>query len=162
MKRQRGSILAGVVGLTVVVTAALGGFLVMVGSSNRIEADSETETQLHYAAESAMDMGLRWLRTYPVTKTNVSNWPAAPITLNSATGDFTLQDGAWVKVIFSASPAEFEAHKLRCFATLGSGRDTLEINYYLALTTQVQEDEGGTTLYGLATAQWRETIHPGH
>jgi hypothetical protein len=44
---------------------------------------------------------------------------------------------------------------------LGSGRDTLEINYYLALTQGTTEDEAGTTLYDLTMAQRRQTIHPG-
>jgi hypothetical protein len=161
MNGQRGSILASVVGFSVVITAALGGFLVLAGNSARFGADSETETRLHYAAESAMAMGLRWLRTYPGTKTQDALWPTAPVVLNSATNGFTLMDGVWVKVVFLASPGEYQLHKLRCYATLGPGRDTLETNYYLALTTQNQEDEAGTTLYGLTMAQWRQTIHPG-
>jgi hypothetical protein len=161
MKGQRGSVLAGVMGFTVGITAALGGFLVFAGGSNRLEADSEAEAQLHFGAESAMAMGLRWLRTYPDAKTHIATWPAAPIVLNSASDNFTLMEGVWVKIKFLATPTGFQSHKLQCFATLGSGRDTLEINYYLALTQGTTEDEAGTTLYDLTMAQRRQTIHPG-
>ena len=162
MKRQRGSILVGVIGLSAIVTVALAGFLTMAGSSNRLQADSESEIQLHYAAESAMDMGLRWLRTYPSTKTGNPAWPASPVYLNSILGDFTDLEGCKVRVRFSATPGEFEPHKITCFATFGGGRDTLEINYYLATTVDNQEVENGTTLSGLTMSQWREIIHPGH
>lgn len=163
MKGQRGSVLAGVVGFTVLITAALGSFLVFAGGSTRLEADSEAEAQLHHAAESAMAMGLRWLRTYPDTKTGDKNWPASPVVLNSATNDFTYIGGAWIKVIFMATPSPaFQEHKLRCLATLGSGRDTLEINYFLSGTSNSSlETEAGTTLYKVSMIQWRETIHPG-
>jgi hypothetical protein len=162
MRGQRGSILVGVIGLSAVVSAALAAFLVMASSSNGLQADSEAETRLHYAAESAMSMGLRWLRTYPVSKTSDVTWPAAPVVLNSAGNNFTLMDGAWVKVIFLATPGEFQDHKIRCFATLGSGRDTLEINYFLALTNvNNPEFYNGNPIYSLSMAQWRETIHPG-
>jgi hypothetical protein len=148
-------------GFTVGITAALGGFLVFASGSNRLEADSESESQLNYAAESAMAMGLRWLRTYPASKTGDKTWPATPIVLNSGTGDFTLMEGVWVKVGFLATPQGFVAHKLQCFATFGTGRDTLEINYYLAQTQGTAEDEAGTTLYDLTMSQRRQTIHPG-
>jgi hypothetical protein len=164
MNGQQGSILAGVVGLTVGITAALAAFLVVAGSSNRLEADSESETQLHYSAQSAMTMGLRWLRIFPDTKTNDLTWPATAVCLNSMPGNFTIMDGVWVKVVFFATPGEYQNHRIRCFATMGSGRDTLEINYYLASTDMNSSkiDGNGATLYQLNMGQWRETIHPGH
>lgn len=174
MTGQRGSILAGVVGLTVGLTAALAGFLVMATNSNRLEADSESETQLHYAAESAMEMGLRWLRTYPGEPTPLhltdDDWPTNPVVLNSANNDpaaaannYTTMDGAQVKVVFFANHSGAgEKHAIRCFATFGSGRDTLEINYYVKWQGRTPETENGTALYELVTSQWRETVHPGH
>ncbi|MBW8888366.1 MAG: hypothetical protein JF616_11480 [Fibrobacteres bacterium] len=176
MKGQRGSILAGVVGLTVGITAAIAGFLVVAGNTTRLEADSESDIQLHYAAQSAMVMGLRWLRSYPDPSIPPNghlgddNWPAQPIVLNSpgnndtaiTANNYSAMDGAQVKVVFSATPTEFEHHKLRCLATMGSGKDTLEINYYVKSAGATTENENGATLYSLATAQWRETIHPGH
>lgn len=163
MKGERGSVLAGVVGLSAVVSAALAGFLMMATNSNRFQADSEAESQLHYAAESAMDLGIRWLRIYPDTKTNDQTWPATPVCLNSTAGNYTLMEGAWVKVLFFATPGEYQNHKIRCFATFGTHRDTLEINYYLASTdmNSSEVDVNGTTLYQLNMGQWREILHPG-
>jgi hypothetical protein len=161
VKNQRGSILAGVIGLAVGITTAVAGFAVLAGNSGRVVADAQADAQMHLAAESGIYMGLRWLRAYPDTYTNLATWPTSPLTLNSALGDFSDFEGVKVKVRFYATPGQYQNHQLQALATYGAGRDTLEITVYFA-TTQMSstETDGTATLYALNLARWTETLHP--
>ena len=162
MNPQRGSILAGVVGLTAGLSAVVAGFLAIATTTNRVETDSEADMKTHYAAEAGMHMGIRWLRTYPKDKTSLPDWPASPIAINNAFGTYSDFEGVQVKVIFQSSAGEYQNHKLRSLATLGPGRDTVEISMYLALTNDAStENYNGSNIFGVDLGVWSETIHPG-
>lgn len=65
MNSQSGSALIGVLSLGLAMTVAAAGYMMIASNTGRSIADEEERAQLHYDAESALRLGLRWAKRYP-------------------------------------------------------------------------------------------------
>lgn len=132
MKNQRGSVLVGVIGISIAMSVAAGGFILLSGNTAKIETDSKANLQLHYAAESGMYMGVRWIKEHASTTT----WPNYMV-LTPGGESFTSMDGSKVKVTFEKVLACAGCYVLASFATAGTGTDTLKIVWQINSITNV-------------------------
>ena len=62
MKPQQGSILVGVIALSLFMTMAAAGFIALAGSSSNEETNFWNDMRRFRVAESGLLMGVRWLR----------------------------------------------------------------------------------------------------
>lgn len=132
MKKEKGSILVGVLAIGLVLTYSALNLLVTVGYSGSADAEDYERQSLRNAAESGLRMGLRWAKAYDASgsgqKINDENWPATA-------GDFTITPGEWltdfvtgfeVKVVLRKKGGEvIGKHAIQAFARRGEGKETL-------------------------------------
>ena len=148
---QRGSVLAGVLMLSVAFSLVAGGFVASVADKANQETAAISNLQVQYAAESGMLMGLRWARTYPFASIHDPNF-AANLVLTPGSNGFQDIDGISVKVVFL--PGGLGVHTMQSFATTGAHKDTVE------LTWQMNDPDNSSPI-NLNLDRWVETFHPG-
>lgn len=106
MRRQRGSVLVGVIALSLSMTLIAGGVIVMSVNSSTDEANSRRDIQMHYAAESGMQMGLYWARYYEKIDLEDPDWKKPEYVLsqtdNHGTPGFADINGMKVRVALVA------------------------------------------------------------
>lgn len=64
MVNQRGSVLVGVLGISIVLTMAAGSLLMVAANSRSDEDQAFQRAACYLDAESGLQMGAEWLRTY--------------------------------------------------------------------------------------------------
>ncbi len=124
MRSQRGSVLAGVLGLSVVMAIAAGGMIVASGNAGNLTSASNQDLSLHYAAESGMLMGARWIRTHTQTTYASPLWTTGTLDL---TGGYSLLDGFQVKTWIEHISGGIDTLRTRAF--LEGGKDTLQLSW---------------------------------
>jgi hypothetical protein len=67
LKGQKGSILVGVLALSIAMTTIAGGYILVSGNTASRRLDAMDDLRLHYAAEGGAQLGLRWLKAYDST-----------------------------------------------------------------------------------------------
>jgi hypothetical protein len=95
--QQKGSSLVGVMALTLIMSLAAGGFLVFSTNVAKNGLASASDLQLQYAAESGIQLGLRWTRNYPPANVNDITWSTGTVLTQGVAG-FEQINGRWVKV----------------------------------------------------------------
>lgn len=159
---QSGSVLVAVLAISVILTAAAAGFLALGVNGVGVGADSRRLTQTYYAAESGLNMGVRWLKHYDEFfvknyKSNVKNFglPDSFVVTRGPRGwsDF---DSVQVKVVIDTNTtnAYFE---LTSKATLGLGMDTVLLKLRVA---NVASGSPKSSYTGVLNT-WTETLIPG-
>jgi len=125
MKNQRGSILIGVLAMSLIMTVAAGGLLFVASNSGNDEQRSAEDVTLHYAAESAIYLGLRWIRYHGWTfhdahksETMVLTWPET---------DYALIDDVKVRVVLK--PNGLPKRTLEATAFSDISKDTLVVGW---------------------------------
>lgn len=67
MNNQSGSVLAGIVAMTLIISIAGSSLLLLTANVSNDETDQLEKTKLQYASESGVLMGVRWLRNQNVS-----------------------------------------------------------------------------------------------
>jgi hypothetical protein len=133
MQSQRGSILVGVIALSMAMTLAAGGLIVMSINTAKDESGSATDIQLHYAAESAMQMAAYWLKYYNASDIEDRDWMKPEFVLTS-TGlidnpGYATIEGMQVKVTLIANTTGDAPHTLQALAKDGVNKEILRITW---------------------------------
>lgn len=68
LRRQRGSVLAGVIVLSMIMTLAAGGFVLASSFVTGTQLDVKNIRLLQFAGESAAQMGVRHMRNYSASQ----------------------------------------------------------------------------------------------
>ncbi len=132
MKNQKGSILVGVIALSLVMSLAAGGFIILSTNTAKDGLISASDLQLQYAAESGMHMAIRWTRAYDKGKINDSTW-AKNFVLTRGPGGFDTLNGKLVKVTFGYEGQG--VHTINSLATGPSGHPILQISQVIDSAT---------------------------
>jgi hypothetical protein len=159
-KHQKGSVLVGVLALSVAMTVAAGGFILLAANTAKDGTRILEDRALHYAAESATYMGIRWVRSYSYLPSEMPvTWDDSLVLTPGADG-WTVMDDAWVKVKFVDDPGGGGGHfAIKTWATMGAGRDTLLIIWQI---NHLGSPTSGSGLNSNANlADWTETLLPG-
>lgn len=137
LSNQKGSVLAGVLALSIAMTAIAGGYVVLSGNTAGRRLDAMEDLRLHYAAEAGAQLGVRWLKEYEPKY--YSNWSSddkiqyPPLWTNPIP---IIQDGiniddffvsVWLDTILN--PGGPPSFKLRSEATRGPDKETLVITW---------------------------------
>jgi hypothetical protein len=114
---QSGSAMMGVVGLSVIMTLAASGYLMLNANTGRSIDYVKEDRALHFAAESGLMMGASWFKRY-APASYAAYWPTAPRTLT--TGAHIVINGHQVRVWIETAP---DGNRLlKSVATKGSGQ----------------------------------------
>ena len=154
MKNQQGSILVGILALSLVMTMAAGGFILLSGNTTNRVSMSQQNLQLHYAAEAGIHLAVRWTRNYPIDKINDVTW-ADPLDLTTGLNGYDILNGYKIKVtIFNGGAG---THWLKSFAIGPDHTDSLEITQQINIATVAPAPFKSTP----ALSKWIEIIPPG-
>jgi hypothetical protein len=162
LKNQRGSILAGVLALTMAMTAIAGGYILMSGNTAGRRLDSIDDLRLHNAAEAGALLGMRWLKEYeakyygeapPVWDTEVPITPA----------DYEI-DNIKVQVKAVHTPAGPGIFQINSRAISLDQKETLVITWAINSADDLSAADQATKGYKStnATDRWVETYLPGN
>lgn len=159
MNGQRGSILIGVLILTLAMAIAVNGLILSASNNSLIEEDSMRDLKMHYAAETGMQIGVRWSRAYDENLINDSLWPTAEpnFTITNGTDGFATIHGMKVKVVFGRDPSLVGRHLIRVWAKDGINKGVLETTWQISTASEkevppIHSDPNLKT--------WKEIYHP--
>lgn len=152
MKGQRGSVLVGILSLGLIVTLMAGSYLVLAGNSGTADDIALEDVALKNAAESGINLGLRWMRTRTPGYLAHQNLTSMPLTIG--TDNFMDLDDFKVRVRITGVHL---ALRLESMATRGAGRDTCRIIQQIADITDLNTPG---TESDLTLGPWQETILP--
>jgi hypothetical protein len=131
MRGQSGSILVTVLALSLILTAAVGSYLALGANAGGANADSQRLSMSYLAAESGLNLGVRWCAYYTDANLKDVTWANNLVLTESAIpgvagwADF---DGVQVKVVFNVGTGlKAGFHELDSYATMGPGRDTIKL-----------------------------------
>lgn len=131
MRGQSGSILVTVLAMALILTVAAGSYLAMGTNAGGATADSQRISRTYLAAESGLNLGVRWCMYYAADSLKKTAWANnLVLTQSSSPGvpGWTDFDGVQVRVVFDVgSGLKAGFHELDSYATLGSGRDTIKL-----------------------------------
>ena len=147
------------VALSAVMTLAAGGYLLFTANGNKDQDLASKDISLHYAAESGMQMGVRWMRCHWKEYFDPT-WAESQIITQF--GDFETLDGFQVKVTITGNPTapHIPLRTLVCLATRGYGEDTLKIAWQMD-ATPTDDVVGASTHCKPVMSNWQETLYPG-
>lgn len=151
MKNQRGSVLVGVIGISIAMSVAAGGFILLSANTAGTEVRSATNLRLHYAAESGIFMGVRWVKTHNFVGTA---WPSY-LVITPDEESFTTIDGIKVKVTFETGAAGGGNYQLRSVATQGDNMEKVEVSWQI---NSFNPDAANKAVPSLQN--WKETYTP--
>ena len=165
MKRQRGSVLVGVVALSLAMTIAAGGLIVMSANSALSDVDATKDLELRLAAEAGMQMGLQWTRYYSVADLNDPAWmaPGFVLTYESlGVPGFEDFDGTKVKVsLLSNAMGGGFAHYVEALAKEDNGPGILRITCNVIAEPAVSPPASYIPIISHPQLlDWKETYHP--
>jgi hypothetical protein len=138
LKRQRGSILAATVGLSVVLSAAAAGFILVSGQVRGGDVDAINRAKLYYSAESGLLMGTRRvLKTWRSVDMR-SSFFASTTYVSGPTKDV---DGVRDSVVMIKNVAT-GAFSIVCWATHSYPSDTVRLTWAVKSVDDPQEGDG--------------------
>jgi hypothetical protein len=153
---QKGSILVGVVAISLMMTAAAGGFLVLAGNSSGDSEDYSNELAFRYAAESALVMGAACIRAHSKSVYD-GPWPGGDTqVLTPGLGGYSNFNGIQARVSIHRSPGVPDI--LKCIAIPISNTGTLILTWTIE---RVVVDPVNSTLCIPILSNWSETFQPG-
>ncbi len=157
INNQRGSILVGVLALSLAMTIVAGGYLLVVANGNKDAELATKDLGLYYSADAGLLRGVRWMRSQNPTYFGPS-WTSNLLLTDSPEETETI-DGIRVKVVLYAPPLQ----QLKCTATRGAGYDTLIMIWrFDGAVPTVTTSTSLPTIYSDITMSHRtETLIPG-
>ncbi len=156
LKNQKGSILVGVILLSLAMTIAAAGFLLYVSNGSKDTDQAVQDMALYNAAESGMLMGVRWMRGQ--TKAGLEAGLVDRL-LSDTVGEYAFIDGYRVRVWLQGNPNRL----LKCLATKGPREDTLGITWHIKDTVARGPDwPAGPLLSSPDLNNWKDTLKPGY
>lgn len=127
MKGQRGSVLAGIVALSSIMTLAATGLILVASNVTSVESEALRSYQAFNSAESGRALGVRWLR-----EKNVAWFDAlpSPDTVVITPGLYQNLDGCnvLVRLRVSGSIAPY-TKTLEVLSTPGGTSDTVKVSW---------------------------------
>lgn len=161
ISNQTGSILATVMGLSLVLTAAATGYLAYAANSAASGSDDAVHAQTFHAAESGLHLGVRWCKAFHYTKYS-AQW-ADDLTLTRTplgSPGWAEMDGARVLVVFDRPGDGIGGHNwLTSYATMGDGRDTVKLSMQI---DGADDGTGGDAAdFGQYIKLWTDSLFPG-
>lgn len=160
LKGQRGSILAGVLALTMAMTAIAGGYILMSGNTAGRRLDAMDDLRLHNAAEAGALLGMRWLKEHDAKYygKNPTIWDKeVPITPT----DFSI-DNIGVQVKAVPTPTGPGIFQINSQATSMDQKEILVITW--SINSAAAPDPADPTNNGFKstpyTDNWIETYKP--
>jgi hypothetical protein len=165
---QRGSVLVGVIALSLAMTLAAGGLMVMSINTAKDESGSATDIQLHYAAESAMHMAAYWLKYSAADDLENRNWnkPSFVLTSTSEFHDdpgYATIEGMQVKVSLIANATGDAPHSLQALAKDGVNKGILKITWDMVSADAIagaDPDDPYTPKSNIIMRNWKESYLP--
>ncbi len=164
MRGQRGSVLAGVIALSLVMTLAAAGLITMSANTSIAEISSGADLQLHYAAEAGALLGVCWARNYAPVKIADNTWPTpdtTTITRGPLSDGWENIDGFQVKVVMLKPPIAGAGpevlHRLQVRARDGVNRGVLKISWDIV---GVNIEPGDPLRCNPVRANWKEIYDP--
>jgi hypothetical protein len=154
---ENGSILVGALILSACLSLGAGGLLLVSATWNSDHGTDFQNGRLLDAAESAMIMGVRGLRTR--SSEFITGHNGSPIRLTSEAADFISMDGILVQVEFhydNISTLRF----LQSLATMPSGADTIEVRWTV-VDDEVESLDPippGNIRSNVSMVDWRERV----
>lgn len=131
MRGQSGSVLVAVLALSLILTAAAGSYLALGTNSGSANADSQRLSRTYLAAESGLNLGVRWCAYYNADSLKKTTWENNLVLTQSSipgVAGWANFDGVQVKVVFNAgSGPKAGYHELDSYATMGLGKDTIKL-----------------------------------
>lgn len=132
LRGQRGSILVGVIGLSLVLTMAAAGYILTVGLAHAEEAENQKTTILYAAAESGLMMGADYvMRNWSATSMKAGSFAPThnisgptPSMYNWVDAD----DGARITVYLSKSS---DTLRIISLARLDMPSDTVRLEWMI-------------------------------
>jgi hypothetical protein len=159
MNRQKGSILIGVMAMSVAMTVAASGLILLSANTDMGGSANLESMALRNAAESGAQMGVRWIRNY--LETDIPTTWNDSLVLTPGVDGFMNLDGIKVKVKFVDDPGAGGGHfAVKTWATYGPKRDTLEIIWQVNSLNPPTSGSGVSCNANLG--EWAETLHPGN
>ncbi len=158
MNGQRGSVLAGVMGLSIILTLAGMGYLMVLSHAQSQGENLERDMRLRNAAESALIVGTR----YAMEGWRPSYYNSTSATINLISPGWIEMDGARINLYLDRRTTPI---RIICQATLLEGSDTLELTWSVdsavAATSSTYPKKPATdSLTRLVLKDWTETIIP--
>jgi hypothetical protein len=157
MSGQRGSVLVGVLAISLILTVAASGYLFVMGNTGKDELANANDQTLHYAAESAMYMAVKWVRGHSKAF-HADTWDGS-LVLTPGTDGYSNIDGILARVVITGLPGGPPLRRLRCYATAGSGKDTLVLTWLL---DRVDQDLSDPLRCIPFLSNWQESYLPGN
>ncbi|MEO6096783.1 MAG: hypothetical protein ABIW76_14225 [Fibrobacteria bacterium] len=157
MNGQTGSVLAGVIAISVILSVAASGYLFVMGNSGKDEVAYANDQTLHYAAESAMYLAVKWIRGHSKAYHD-DTWNGS-LVLTPGPNGYSNIDGALARVDITGLPGGPPLRRLRCHATAGAGKDTLVLTWLL---DKVDPDPGDALKCIPFMSTWQESYNPGN
>jgi|GEM_PF-7122899 len=155
MKSQRGSILVGVIGLSLVMTVAATGLVMITTNSANVAEYRQGDVDIHAAAEAGMQMGVAWIRNYHPNE--IDSYGGSQ---RISPTDFVILNGYTVNdSITCLLPPAVPECRLIVTATLGPQHDSLTITWDMVNSPM----PGGPTPFNCTPtmSNWQETLTPG-
>lgn len=162
MRGQGGSVLVGVLAISLALTLAAGSLLATAANTAITETGSARDHQLHYAAEAGAQLGVRWAKTYAKAEIGNPAWPAVmPFVITVGDAGWMPLNGMQVKVSLLPGPGgpdpDDVQHILRVQAKDEHNQGTLEINWDIS---DVQPDAPAPIFCKFMLSNWREQYLP--
>lgn len=160
MNGQRGSALIGVLSLGLAMTIAASGYVMIASSVGRSIPDEEVRAQMHYDAESALRLGLRWMKKY-TNAPGCNTWPADLVLSQGVDNGWISLNASTVKVSLEPGAPGGGCRTIRAFAKR-TGMETIELSIQInsPLNPTPSTTTGPQPLCDLALSKWTETVHP--
>jgi hypothetical protein len=153
---QRGSVLVGVLALSLVMTIAASSYIMLSTNSAKDALSAGTDKQLFYAAESGMNIALRWIRGYShvnlIARTIPNN-----LTLTKGTNGYQSLNGALVKVILLWGGPGEGLYTIKSIAYSEATHDTLRITQFVSNPIA---GPGAPLLSTVFPSDWSQDSHP--
>jgi hypothetical protein len=155
---QKGSILVGVVALSLMMTVAAGGFLILAGNSSGDSEDYSSELAFRYAAESALVMGAACIRAHSKSMYDGpwSGGDTQVLTPSPGPDGYSSFNGIQARVSIHRSPGVPDT--LKCIAKPISNTGTLILTWTIE---RVDVDPMNSTLCIPILSNWSESYQPG-
>jgi hypothetical protein len=157
MKGQRGSILIGVLAMSLIMTVAAGGMMFVAANSGNDEQGSAENLTLHYTAESGIYLGLKWIRGHDSVFHDTHKAETMVLTLPE--DGYDLIDGINLRVVLKPHPDGLPKRTLETTAFYDGAKDTLVVKWAVEIRRALGLDS--LTRSRSILSQWQESYLPG-
>jgi len=156
---RRGSVLAGVIALTLIVSLAASGFIMVSSATQTDDVGSLSRTKLYYAAQSGLQMGVYFLKKNYLSATlnEKTLITANAISHGWKTVDDGFKDSVVVQRFLKTTPPYDTAIKVVCWATSATAAsDTVRLMW--AVDTALPATSGNLSKPKMSS--WSDTLFP--